>query len=597
MFLQSMTFKKITQGFCSLFIALGLLWPTGCTKKVDQNDSDLYLYVRSNIKGLDPAGLNGVYANRIASVLFEPLFSYHYLKRPLVLQPEAAEAMPEVSKNGLVHTIKLKKGLRFHDDPAFPNGKGREVVADDYIYQWKRLADASNKSENFWIFDGKIKGINEWRQKLADGKIKFSDPIPGFKALDSHTIQIELSRPFFQLHYVLAMTPSAAVPHEAIEKYGKEFLNHPVGSGPYVFKEWIRNSRVILEKNPNWRDMRYPSEGEKGDKERGLLADAGEKLPFANKITVNIIVEDQPRWLKFMNGDLDAAEIPKDNFDSSVMGSELTPDLKNKEVQLDIFEEPDVTYMAFNMEDPFLGKHKKVRQAMTLAYDSETAREKFYNNRALVAQSPIPPTVDGFERSFKNPLKDFNVERAKKMLAEAGFKNGVGIPVIEYSATNSSTARQMAEYFAQQMKQIGIQVKISSNSWPQFNKKIKERRAMMWGIAWLGDYPDAENFLQLLYGKNAAPGPNGSNFNNSEYNKLYEKAALMPPGPQRTNMYKKMRDIVVDENPWIPGVHRLGYIVYHKWVNNFKRHRIITDYYKYMRVDPKVRAQLKKEKF
>ncbi len=574
-----------------LFLSAFLV--VSCTQKIDDKDTTLNFPLSANVKGLDPVGLTDVYSNYVVSQIFEPLFDYHYLKRPLQLKPLLAAEMPTVSKDGLTHTIKIKPGVKFQDSEAFPDGKGRELVAEDFIYSWKRIADPANQSENFWIFDNRIVGFNEWREKIKKGEVTYDTPIEGLKATDKYTIVIKLKKPYYQLNYVLAMASAAAVPKEAVEKFGKEFLNHPVGTGPYKFDSWTRNSKIVLSKNPTWHGETYPTEGEPGDKEKGLLEDAGKPLPFVEKVVFHEIIEDQPRWLNLMKGNLDYMGIPKDNFDAAIKGGQLTEDMKGKGFGLYITQEPDVTYTSFNMDDPVVGKNANLRKAIALATDTPTLIEKFYNGRAIVAQGPIPPDVDGYDANFKNEFKEYNISKAKEFLAKAGFPEGKGAPVLEYSTTNSTTARQMAEYFQQNMKAIGLDVKIISNSWPQFTDKIRERKAQVWGIAWAADYPDAENFLQLLYGPNASPGPNGSNYNNKQFNELYDKAAHLPPGPERTKVYQQMRDVFVKDLPWIPDAHRLGYYMYHGWLSNLKHHQIIYDQFKYLRIDPKKRAELK----
>ncbi len=584
--------------FCRrlLTFALGLSFVFGhlsCTRRVSDQDGTINTVVSANIKGLDPIFSSDVYTNAVVAQIYEPLLTYHYLKRPLTLQPLLAAEMPKVSEDGLTHTFKIKKGIQFQDNPAFPGGKGRELVAEDFIYSWKRLADPRNQSDGFWVFDGRIKGLNEWREAVLKEEADYDTPIAGLVAKDPYTLEIQLTRPYYQLHYVLAMTYTAPVPREAVERYKEEFINNPVGTGPYRFDSWVRNSRVTLVKNPNWREEFYPSEGEPEDRARGLLEDAGQALPFAERIVFHEIIEDQPRWLNFMRGNLDFVDIPKDNFESAVVGDSLSPQLAEKGIFLQVSTEPDVTYTAFNMKDPILGQNVNLRKAISLAYDTETLIERFYNGRAIVAHSPIPPGVDGYDPGFRNPYKEYNLEKAKEYLAKAGFPEGQGLPELEFSTISSPTARQMAEYFQQNMAQLGIRVRISSSSWPQFTNKIREGQAQIYGIAWLGDYPDAENFLQLLYGGNVSPGPNGSNFQNEEFDRLYERASRLPAGPERTRLYQQMRDIVVAQAPWVPGAHRQSYYVAHGWLKNFKRNSMIQDYFKYLRVDPKKRAELK----
>ncbi|MGE0762394.1 MAG: ABC transporter substrate-binding protein [Bdellovibrionales bacterium] len=565
----------------------------GCTKKGRESENTLNVVVSSNIKGLDPVNISDTYSSLVASQMYEGLLHYNYLQRPLKLQPLLAAEMPKVSSDGLTHTFKIRPGMKFHDDQAFPESKGREVTAEDFIYSWKRLADPANQSEAFWVFDGKIVGLNEWRDKMGKKEADYSTPVAGLTAPDKNTLVIKLTKPYYQLHYVLAMSTTVVVPKEAVEKYGKEFLNHPVGTGPFKFESWTRNSQIVMVKNPNWATHTYPTEGTEEDKASGALADAGQKLPFVDKLVVHEIIEDQPRWLNFMKGNLDFVAIPKDNFDGAVQSNQMTEEMQKKGILLSITREPDVTYTAFNMLDPVVGKNENLRKAISLATDTDTLIQKFYNGRAVSAHSPIPPDVDGYDANYKNPYKEYNISKAKELLSKAGFPEGKGAPEIEYSTTSSSTARQMAEYFKQNMEAIGLKVKIDSTSWPQFTTKIREKKAQVWGIAWMADYPDAENFLQLLYGQNVSPGPNGSNYKSKEFDALYEKASKLPPGNERTKIYQQMRDIAARDLPWIPNAHRLGYITYHSWLKNFKYHSIINDYLKYLRVDTKARGEQK----
>ncbi|MAV91002.1 MAG: hypothetical protein CL676_06245 [Bdellovibrionaceae bacterium] len=576
-----------------VFVALSFLGITlGCTKKNSAKENVLNNAITANLKGMDPIYANDAYSNQVISNIYEPLFEYHYLKRPLELQPLVASAMPTASKDGLTHTIKIKKGIKFQDDEAFPEGKGRDLTAKDFIYSWKRLADPANQSDGFWIFDGKIKGLNEWREKMGKGEASYEDEIEGLQAPDDETLVIKLTKPYFQLYYVLAMNYSAPVPKEAVDKYGKEFINHPVGTGPFKLDSWTRNSKVVLVKNPTWHGGKYPSEGEEGDDARGLLKDAGKDLPFVDKVVYSEIIEDQPRWLNFMKGKLDIVIIPKDNFDTSVSGDKLSKDLTDKGLKLEINEEPDVTYMAFNMLDPILGKNLELRRAISLATDTNTLLERFYNGRGVNALSPIPPGIDGYDKDFKNPYKEFNIEKAKEHLKKAGYPDGKGLPEFEYSTTNSTTARQMAEYTQQNLAALGIKIRIAATSWPQFTDKLREKKAQMWGIAWSADYPDAENFLQLLYGKNVSPGPNSANYVNKKFDELYEKALKLPPSPERTVIYKQMKEIFVQDLPWIPNIHRKAYVLYHGWIENYKRHAIINGEAKYIRVNLNQKAKL-----
>lgn len=586
-----MKFQFFISAVVGATLATSLL--TSCTSKVDPKDNSIAVAFTANVKGMDPLSANDQISITVIAEIYETLLHYNYLKRPYQLEPMLAEAMPTVSADGLTYTFKIKKGVNFQDDPSFPGGKGRELTAADFVYSFKRIADPKNQSEAFWIFDGKVKGLNEWAAALKDGKADYNTAIEGLQTPDANTLVIKLNKPYYQLAYVLAMPPASVVPHEAVDKYGKEFLNHPVGTGPYKLESWIHNSKVVLVKNPTYHQDLYPSEGMPGDKEAGLLADAGKQLPFADKLVFNELPEDQPRWQNFMKGNIDKIEIPNDNFDSVMNGGKLKEEVTKKGIALTITENSHIGYIGFNMLDPVLGKNKLLRQAMSYAYDSETFRTKFQNGRSTIAQSPLPPGLEGFDPNFKNPRKKFDVAEAKKILAQAGYPEGKGLPTFTFEGMSDSKARQHAEYFKQSMAAIGINVNISTNTWPQFLDKIKNAKAQIWEVQWLADYPDAQDFLQLFYSKNASPGPNDTNYKNPEFDKLYEKSLDLPPGQARTEIYKKMRDIVVEEAPWIFITHLNTYELQQGWVHNYKPSDIIPDYYKYIRVSGQERADLK----
>jgi ABC-type transport system substrate-binding protein len=571
----------------------------GCTKKFDDTDNSLNIVLRANVKGLDPIRANDLYSSMVIANIFEGLLQYDYLKRPFTLEPALADGMPVASADGLTHTFKIKKGVHFQDNPAFKDGKGREITANDFIYSFRRLADPANASEGFWIFDGKVKGLNAWADAVKAGKANYDTPIEGFSAPDPYTLVITLTQPYYQLYYVLAMPFAGVVAREAVEKYGAEIINNPVGTGPFMLAkaaDWVRNSKITLTKNPNFRQDLYPSEGEPGDKEKGLLADAGKPMPFADKLIFTELTEDQPRWQNLMKGNFEYAEIPNDNFESAVLKTDkkkIATELAAKGMTLDISPAVDVTYIGVNMKDPVLGKNKLLRQAMALAQDNPTLIDKFMNGRAIPAQGPIPPGISSYDPNFKNPYGTHDLVKAKELLAKAGFPDGKGLPELTYETLADSKARQEAEFFVQELGSIGIKVKISPNTWPQFQEKIKNGTAQIFGIAWGADYPDAQNFLQLFYSKNMSPGPNDTAFNSPEFDKLYEDSLKLPPGAARDALYQKMRDVVVEESPWLFNTHRLGYRIVHGWVKNYKWNDIQNDFEKYMRVDPKQRAELK----
>jgi len=532
-------------------------------------------------------------------MVYEGLLEYHYLKRPHELQPLLAEAMPEISSDGKTYTFKTRKGVLFQDHPAFEGGKGRELKAKDFVYSFLRLADPKLNSGGFWIFDGQIEGLNEWREKQKSAEVTNYDvPPSGFKALDDYTLQIKLKHKYPQLLFVLAMPQTFAVPREVVEKLGKDFVNAPVGTGPYKLSSWQRNSRIVFEKNVAFRGQEYPVEGESQDTTEGLLADAKKAIPFADKVEYHVFIEDQPLWLSFKAANIDYSGIPKDNYKEAINPEtkDIADAFKSQfpGVVLRKTPEPDVSYIAFNMEDPVIKKGgKNLRKAIALAIDKRKGIELFTNGRAILAHTPVPPGLAGFDENFKNPYSEFNIEEAKKLLAKAGFEKGLEL---NYEAVTGATSRQQAEKLQGELAAIGITLKINSNQFSEMTEKINKKSAQMWGIAWIADYPDAENFLQLLYSKNASPGPNGANFSNKEYDGLYEKVKGMVDSPERRKMISRMFEIFTEELPWVVERHRVAYSLQSPWLKNYKPGYMGSSIAKFLRVDPAERAQGYKKK-
>jgi len=561
----------------------------GCTRAVNEPANTIHYPIVMKIKGLDPIYADDLYAGMEVARAYESLLQYHYLKRPYQLMPSLAESMPELSRDHLIYTFHLKKGVLFQDDECFKatNGKGREMTADDVIYSFRRLADPKLTSTGWWTLDGKVGGLNEWHEaQTKAAKSDYTAPIEGLKALDPYTLQIKMVKASAQFLFNLAQQFTSIVPHEAVETYGAEFINHAVGTGPFRLKSYNPNSKIVWERNPTYRKELYPSEGMPGDKEKGLLDDAGKALPLADRIVDEIFEESQPMWLNFMAGRLAFSGIPKDNYAQAFDASKkLRPELVTK--QLKEIHEPslDVTHFSFNMADPLMGKNKLLRQALSTAYDESAYIETFYNGRAIPAEGPIPPGLAGYDPNFKNPYRQFNMQKAKELLAKAGFPNGEGLAPIEYLTISDSTSRQSTEYAEKAFSQLGVKLKVNTASWPEFTAAIKNKKGQLWAFAWAADYPDAENFLSLFYGPNASPGSNDANYSNPEFDKLYEQALKLTDSPARTELYKQMAKIVAEDCPWIFGVHRIVYYLYQPWLKNFAYNDLDLTRVKYYRVD------------
>lgn len=572
-------------------IALGcLILITSCSKKQDSQERVLNVIAAGDIKGFDPIMTSDIGSAAQVAKIYEGLLNYHWLKIPFELIPNLAEEMPTVSTDGMVYTFKIRKGVFFQNDIAFPNGKGREVEASDFVYSIKRLADSKNQSTGWWILDGKIKGLNEWRKKYeTQTTVNYDEEIVGLKALDKYTLQFTLSKVFPQFLYSLAMPFTYVVAKEVVTKYGAEIINHPVGTGPYILPVFDQSKRLVYTKNPTYREKFFPTEASAEFKH--LLGDAGKKLPLIDKIVVNVMVESQPAWLKFNKGEIDFLSIPKDNFSSTIVGNKLSPEMQKKGMSLTIMPSLDVYYIGFNF-DLKIFQNINLRRAMSLAYDANKANELFYNSTGFPAASVAPPGLAGNNPNFKNEWRGPNLELAKKTLALAGYPDGKGLPVITLDVSSSTTARQKGEFFQQQMEQIGVKIKVVTNLSPELQAKIKKRAVQMIDYGWIGDYPDTENFLQIFYGPNSAPGANSANYNNPQFNKEFEVAVKMQNSPERTAMYEKLNQFLANEAVAIFTVHTQSYIVQQSWVRNYHDSDFIFDFDQYLNInqDEKVKT-------
>ncbi len=545
--------------------------------------------------GFDPAKTGDGWSASAALQVYEPPYAYHYLKRPLELVPLTAAGMPEVSADGLTHTVRLKAGLWFHDDPCFPGGVGREVTAEDYLHSWRRVADPAVQSELWAMAQGLVVGLDAWREAAqAAGRADYARPVEGLSAPDSRTMVFRLTQPTPKFRHLLAMPFAAAVPREAVERYGDDFQNRALGTGAFRLAEWVPNSRFLLERNPRYHEVLYPSEGEPGDAEAGLLADAGRPLPLSDRVEVDIVVEDQPRWLRFLEGAGDLLQLRKDSFESAARGGTLTPDLVARGVRAHVVALPDVHYIGLNMRDPLLGGNGKLRRAIACAVDTVKHRQILQNNRGLLPQSPIPPGFFGHDPHWANPWQRYDPDLARKLLAEAGYPEGQGLPELVFeTASPSAGQRQGAELLQEMLRRVGIRMRIEVNTWPLFTEKINQNRAQIFSVGWGADYPDPENFLQLLYGPNAAPaGQNGTAFRNEEFDRLYEEILRLQDGPERYRRIRRMVEIACEANVWVFLLHTEDWIVTQPWLRNFKRPLVGEGFWKYLRPDPDARARV-----
>lgn len=560
---------------------------------------------------LDPVRGSTTYENRMCSCLYETLLQYKYLKRPLELEPLLVTEMPTVTEGGRVWRFNLRDDVHFHDDPCFPGGKGRKMVASDVIYSWKRLADPRYQYKNWWLVDGLIMGFNEYKEsqkELVDaGKdFDYDAPVDGMRVINDHEFEIELNEPNQQFIWRLAMFQLSIVPREAVERYNTDsvdgFSGHPVGTGPFVLRkesDWQRNIGAIVYRNPNYHVDYYPTEAMPGDAELGLTEAAGERIPFLDAIEFGFFTERQPMWLEFKAGKLDYVTVPQAAFEEAF--SRRTKELRRSFSRQGIRAVPvpllDFIFRSFNMDDELLGGYtddkRALRQAFNLAMNWDEMNETLYFGMALPYDGPIPPGLDGHPMNDDHrapySTRGQDLERAREKLREAGYTVVDGkvtdLPVIDLYTGAGAESQRIVELMQRNLGKVGIRLNPRYLQFPDLMNAVDNRRAPFFSFAWGSDYPDAENNLALYYSPNASPGSNHSNYNNPEYDRLYEKIRTMPAGPERTKIYEQMRDMLIKDAPFCGSLARTRMYLIHPWVENFKPTETFYTYFKYLDVD------------
>ncbi len=453
------------------------------------------------MNGFDPVRASEDIRSQCVLNVYDALYQYAYLKRPYELEPCLAAAMPEVSPDGKVVRIRLKAGVRYVDDPCFraTGGKGREVVASDVVFCIKRLMDLRSDTKGSWILAGKVEGLDAFSKASAKAP---PDPardryleeegfpaVSGLVEVDARTVEFRLVEPYPQLQWVLAMGYTSIYPPEAVATYGKDFLNHAVGTGAFRVEEYRSGQRLVLVRNPTYREDRYPSEASEEETRAGLLEDAGQRLPQVDRVIATVIKESQPRWLWFETGYLDVIRVPKDSHDVAIgpaPARALKPELAERGVAL--WKEPqlEVIFDAFNMEDPVVGvgeKAKAVRRAVSLATDYAWAAEHLYNGLVEDVQGPIPRDTAEWDPDFVNPWKQGAGEtraqalsRARAILAEAGFPGGQGVPEITMDVLDDTASADHFKAWKRDLAEIGLRLRPYPTDWQGMMHRVDKGR-------------------------------------------------------------------------------------------------------------------------
>ena len=578
-------------------------------------------YMGGDPKTLDPVRVGDTSSNGIASNIHDTPYEYHYLKRPLQLIPSMATGMPLLSnrtfggKKFQTFRFSIKKNLRYMDDACFKDGKGREIKIDDIIFSIKRAADTSINPFGYPLLAGKVQGFDEYSEMISQKRMKlkehpdqlnevnlFDENVPGVTKIDDYTLELLLTEDYPQIIYFFSLTISSPVPPECLSYYnGKNgrplYDRHPASSGAFYLKEWHANHRIVLVKNPNYRsDDFYPSEGNPGDDTLGLLDLAGRRLPLVDEIRFQIIQAGPPVWTLFEQGYLDRAGIPSEVFNQVIRGNDLSQKYVDMGIRLDKTIDVSTYWFYFNMKDPLFERNKDLRHALSLCLDRDEMIERFYNNRGKPAHSIIPPGLEGYSDDFINPYTAFDPERAMKLLAKAGYPGGIdkktGRPLkVELILVASQGATSQYRFYIDQFSKCNIDLQITTLDWPTvLERKYKKNFQMIHG-GWHADYPDPQNFLQLLYGPNIESSYNENSYINPEFDSLYSRIKNMKPGPERERIIYRMNEITAEDSPMLFLFHPVSFGLSHQWFAPMRPHPINTNQLKYRYIDPELRKE------
>jgi ABC-type transport system substrate-binding protein len=553
---------------------------------------------------LDPQRVSDLYSGIICNGIYDAPLRYDYLARPVKLVPNTLESLPEIADGGRTYTLRVKPGIFFADDPAF-KGRKRELTAQDYVYSIKRLMDPKYRSTLLAEIEGIVAGADEVLAKARkDNRLDYDAPVEGLMALDRYTLRIKLKEPSFIFIYNFAdCRVSCAVAREVIEHYGEDSTSHPVGTGPYRIKTWKRASQIVLEANPGYREEYFDSTPPAGDAEGEAVYRAlkGKRLPIVGRVEVSIIEAVQPRWLAFLNEEHDLLfRIPEEYAYVAIPDNKIAPNLKKRGISMAQVPALDLTFNYFNMEDPTVGGYtpEKValRRAISLGYKTHDEIAIVRKSQAVAAHTPYSPGVAGYDPSFRTSANEYSPAKAKALLDMFGYvdRDGDGYrempdgSPLEIKSNSTPIARdqQLDELWKRSMDDIGIRITVRKAQWPDLLKESNAGKLMFWQLGGSAASPDADTWLQTYYGPNAGYKGNRSRFRLDAYDRLYEKARVMPDSPERTRLYQEMAKLLVAYAPAKINTHRILTDLWHPWVMGYRRPPVQSqNYWKYLDID------------
>jgi len=557
---------------------------------------------------LDPVKLSDLYSRTLTPHMFEGLYTYDHLARPVKIKPLTADGMPQHSEDFRVWTVKVKPGIYFADDPAF-KGKKRELVAQDYVYSIKRFADPANKSPVWGDIESVgFVGLGELRDAALKGKQPFDydREIEGVRALDRYTLRLTTAQSRPRLTETLASSDIlGAVARDVIEFYADQAEQHPVGTGPFKLVQWRRSSFIAFERNPGYRERTYDAEPAADDAEgQALLARfKGRRLPMVDRVEISIIEEEQPRWLSFVNGEADIAYRVGYQFVTQAMpNGKVAPNLAKRGVRGYRIIEPAGNSYFFNMEDPMVGGYTPervaLRRAIGLGMDAQRVIDYAYSGQGVVAQSPVLPFTTAFDPTFKSEFGDYDPARARALLDLYGYvdRDGDGwrdmpdgSPLVLKIATQSDQrSRKIAEVMDKNMKVLGIRMESVVAQWPENLKAARAGKLQMWYVGLYASAPDAEGAFAKLDSRQIG-GQNMARVKLPALDVLYDRIQVLPDGPERLAAFNESVKIALAYMPYKFTLNRLSLDMTYPQLIGYRRPIFWLDWWQYVDIDDSLR--------
>lgn len=514
-----------------------------------------------DVRSLDPIRVGDTASHDAAMQLYDGLVQ---LGDDLQAIPSIAESW-QMSEDGRVYTFHLRKGVLFHDNDCFPGGKGRECVASDVVYSLQRVVDPKSESTGTWVFRDLIEGVDAYREANAER-------VSGLEAVDDYTVRITLTQPFVPFMQRLAMSYGYIVPREAVERYGLDFFQHPVGTGPFVFERWSKDLELVAKRNPNY----------------WMRDEHGNALPYLDRVVNTFIKVQTAEFQEFELGNLDTHNPVADTLFEDIidLDGELQPAYAGR-FKVSSAEMLTVYYFGFTLDrEPFKG-NVKLRQAFNHAIDRQQIIRTVLKGRAVRAEGVVPPSIPGWKST--GVKYTYDPERARTLLAEAGYPNGEGLETVT-CLLNSGGKRneRIAEVIQQQLNDIGVKIKLQLLEWPQFLESVENGRAVFWRLGWVADYEDPENFLALFDSRKFAPtGPNNSHYSNPEFDALFQASDTEVDPVKRFDLLRRAEEIVMADAPWLFLHHVKEFRLCQNYVNGLKHNRMNYLQFKYVCFEPR----------